>query len=448
MTITQRLADEVARSEFDDLPVEAVSVVKQALMDDIGVAMLAYEYLDQPLVCFAREVGGNREATVIGDGSLVSAGLAAGVNAEMASHSDFEESGPGVHAFSPIGQTALAMAERLHASGRDVITAIAVSYEINGRFARNLADTNPLIHLFPAHFRRHLIVNPALAAARMLRLDANAVNRVIGLAWTMVPPDMKHIYLTPRLDWPNSQHNLWSCQIGVQSALLVASGTGGPPDILDHGAADIYHLDRLDESPAPFHYLTNELNFKPWIGSYGFMGGMQIAGRMMARHRIDPSTIDHVIFRGSAVYNDPDSVFIDPEPDTAWKALGCVPWAIANVILGHPAGPDWLVPESLSDPERRALTRKVKLETSESPYVNEVEISAGGETYRGRIRREDYLGSPSNPMSYEQLEAKFIRNASVVVGESQAKEMAALIGALDQVDDIRQLTRLLAPTSQ
>ncbi len=444
MTITQRLAEEVARSEYDDLPVEAVSIVKQALMDDIGVAMLAHEYLDQPLVRFARAIGGNTEATLVGDGSLVSAGLAAGVNAEMASHSDFEESGPGVHAFSPIGQTAVAMAEREGASGRDVIAAIAVSYEINGRFARNLADTSPLIHLFPAHFRRHLIVNPALAAARMLRLDADAINRVIGLAWTMVPPDMKHIYLTPRLDWPNSQHNLWSCQIGIQSALLVASGTGGPPDILDHGAADIYCLSRLGESPAPFHYLTNELNFKPWIGSYGFMGGMQIAGRLVAEHRIDPSAIDHVTFRGSAVYNDPDSVFVDPEPDTAWKALGCVPWAIANVILGHPAGPDWLAPESLADPERRALTRRVRLETSESPYVNEVEIAAAGEVYQGRIRREDYLGSPRNPMSLEQLEAKFVRNASVVVGEPRAREMVDLLSALEEVADIRELTRLFS----
>ena len=442
MTTTQHLADEVARLEFDDLPVEAVSIVKRALMDDIGVAMLAYQYLDQPLVRFAREVGGNPEATVIGDGSRVSAGLAAGVNAEMASHSDFEESGPGVHAFSPIGQTALAVAEREGVSGRDVITAIAVGYEINGRFARNLADTSPLIHLFPAHFRRHLIVNPALAAARVLGLDADAINRVIGLAWTIVPPDMKHIYLTPRLDWPNSQHNLWSCEIGVQSALLVASGTGGPPDILDHGAADIYHLDRLKESPAPFYYLTHELNFKPWIGSYGFMGGMQVADRLMAEHRIDPVSIDEVVFRGSAVYNDPDSVFIDPEPDTAWKALGCVPWAIANVILGHPAGPDWLAPESLADPERRALTRKVRLETSESPYVNEVEISAGGETYEGRIRREDYLGSPRNPMSHEQLEAKFIRNATVVVGEPRARQIAAVLDALEEVEDIRDLTRL------
>ena len=41
MTITQHLAEEVARSEFDDLPMKAVSIVKQALMDDIGVAMLA-----------------------------------------------------------------------------------------------------------------------------------------------------------------------------------------------------------------------------------------------------------------------------------------------------------------------------------------------------------------------------------------------------------------------
>ena len=176
------------------------------------------------------------------------------------------------------------------------------------------------------------------------------------------------------------------------------------------------------------------------------MGGMQIAGRLTTQYRIEPSSIDRVVFRGSAVYNDPDSIFIDPEPDTAWKALGCVPWAIANVILGHPAGPDWLAPESLADPQRRALARRVRLETSESPYVNEVEISAGGETYRGRIRREDYLGSPRNPMTREQLEAKFVRNASVVVGDSRAREMAAVFGALEELDDIRKLTRLFSPS--
>lgn len=446
MSVTERLAAEVAGAEFDGLPPGAVGIVKRALMDDIGVALLAHEYLDQPLIGFARQVGGLPEATLLGDGGRVSAGLAAGVNAEMASHSDFEESGPGVHAFSPIGQTAVAMAERTGGSGRDVIAAIAVSYELNGRFARNLADTRPLIHLFPAHFRRHLIVNPALVAARMLGLDAAATNIVIGLAWTMVPPDMNHIYLTPRLGWPNSQHNLWSCQIGVQAALLVAAGSGGPPDILDHGASDIYSLDSLGASPTPWYYLTHELNFKPWIGSYGFMGAMQLADRLVTRHRIDPSSIDEVVFRGSAVYNDPDSVFIDPEPDTAWAALGCVPWAISNVILGHPAGPDWLAPGSLVDPIRRSLARRVRLETSESPYVNEVAIRAGGRTYRDRIRREDYLGSPRNPMSPEQLEAKFLRNASVAVGESRAQEMLVLLRSLEELDDIRRLTRYYSPS--
>ena len=159
----------------------------------------------------------------------------------------------------------------------------------------------------------------------MLGLDPDAANRAIGLAWTMVPPDMSHIYLTPRLGWLNSQHNLWSCQIGIQSAQLVAGGFGGPPDILDHGAAEIYDLASLAASPSPYYYLTHELNFKPWIGSYGFMGGMQLVDRLVTEHHLDHSAIESVVFRGSAVYNDPDSIFIDPSPDTAWKALGCVP---------------------------------------------------------------------------------------------------------------------------
>ena len=109
-----------------------------------------------------------------------------------------------------------------------------------------------------------------------------------------------------------------------------------------------------------------------------------------------------------------------------------------------PAGPDWLAAESLADPQRRDLARRVRLETSESPYVNEVAITAAGKTYRGRIRREAYLGSPRNPMTQDQLEAKFIRNASVVVGEPRARNMVGVLSALEGIDDIRELTRLFS----
>ena len=92
------------------------------------------------------------------------------------------------------------------------------------------------------------------------------------------------------------------------------------------------------------------------------------------------------------------------------------------------------------------MARRVSLEVSESPYINEVEISAGGETYRSRIRRADYLGSARNPLSQEQLEAKFLRNASGVVGESRARQLAERFAVLEELDGIRELTRLFLPS--
>lgn len=440
MSITQELSAEVAAVEFDDLPSAAVQRVKEALMDDVGIAFMAFGLLDQALVRFAAEVGGIPEATIIGAGTRVSAGLAAGVNAEMASHSDFEESGPGIHAFSPIGQTALAIGERVGASGKDVITAMAVSYEINGRLARNLLDETALIHLFPAHFRRHLVLNPAICAAKLLGLTSTGINQTIGLAWTMVPPDMRYIYLTPQLRWPNSQHNLWSCQLGVQAALLAKSGFGGPPDIIDHAGIEIYVLDSLLASPEPYYYVTRELNFKPWIGSYGFMGGMELAGKIAREHGLQASDIEAVIFRGSSVYSDPESMFVNTEPKDSWDALASVPWGIANVVLGHEPGPDWLDPATLDDPDRRALAKRVRLEAAESPYVNEVEIATTSSSYHERIRREDYLGTPARPLDQGQLEAKFLRTAGTVVSDRNASAMVELFNRLEDLEDLRELT--------
>ena len=118
---------------FEDIPREPVETIKRATLDNLAITFFSYDIVDRPFAALGRWLGRTPQATIVGDGGRVGAGLAAGINSQMASDSDFEEQGPGVHMFAPISAMALAVGEMVGASGREVITATALGYELNTR---------------------------------------------------------------------------------------------------------------------------------------------------------------------------------------------------------------------------------------------------------------------------------------------------------------------------
>ena len=111
-SITRRIAEEIVETTFDSIPRAAIQRIKWAIMDDVGAAFLGHQIFNKPLVGIVKQIGGAAESTIIGDGSKVPCAQGAAINAEMANTSNFEESGPGVHALSSIAQTALAWQNR------------------------------------------------------------------------------------------------------------------------------------------------------------------------------------------------------------------------------------------------------------------------------------------------------------------------------------------------
>src|SRR5947209_17673212 len=83
----------------------------------------------------ARERGGAPEATLWFDGGALPIADAARVNAVMsdAAASDDSDLRSIAHIGTIVSTTAIAMAERTGASGRDVLAAMVLGYEIAGR---------------------------------------------------------------------------------------------------------------------------------------------------------------------------------------------------------------------------------------------------------------------------------------------------------------------------
>ena len=53
-------------------------------------------------------------------------------------------------------------------------------------------------------------------------------------------------------------------------------------------------------------------------------------------------------------------------------------------------------------------------------------------------------GDAANPMSDEELEAKFLECASLALGEGRAKDALEMIRSLDRLEDVGRLTDTLA----
>ena len=457
MSVTQEMANQVVKANYEDIPPAAIERVKRGILDDIGIGFLGYHMDDRaaPFIEYAKEFGGGLpEATIIGDGTKVSCIFAAGVNAQMSSGTDFNETGPGGHPLSNIAQTGVAVGERVGASGREVITAVALGYEMNGRFSRSAFPLG-LIHgelpkrdaSFPGH-SRHFATTAAITASKLLGLDETQTNHAIGMAWQYGPvPSSTGLMLR------RGTFNLGACDWGIQAALLAQKGFEGPAGFIE---IESHHdLDSLIESPSPYYYPEIELQLKPWISSRGTQPGVTAFLEIVKEEGLKPEEIEEVRVKAKALYFQ--YPFDNPEPTAYWDASLSVQWQYAMLLLGVEPGAEWLKEERFKDPAAVALAKKVKIEnlprateiwesgvryTNEAP--NEVEVVARGRVYKKTKTYGDAPGSALNPMTKEHLEGKFKTQAAPVIGEAQSEELVGMLSGLQEHSDIRSITKLFA----
>lgn len=437
MSVTRALADEIVETTLGDIQGDAIEAIKRATLDNLAIAYFSYDLVDKPFVEFAKAAGGTPQATLVGDGAKVEAGLAAGINAQMASDSDYEETGPGVHMFAPISAAAIAVGEHVGATGSQVVTATAMGYEINTRIFDALKSTTRVFSVYYGHPRRQLYLNTAVVAAKLMGLDATTVERAIGLAWvTATPPRMEVTFGMGNENMYRVSPHLYACQIGLQATRLAAECGGGLPDILDRTAGDEYRLEDLANASGRFTSLTDRMSLKPRVGSWGFQGGLELVADIVEEQQLTADDIERVVYRGPDIYVP----FANPNPKTFWEAQGSIPLAIASLVLRIPSGKAWVDPPGLQEPARVALAQRVVVEAHEDPEVNEIELTASGSTTVRSIHRTKFHGSPHNPLTREDCETKFRTQAEPVIGHDRATAIIERVWSMEKLDDIRELT--------
>ena len=66
MSVTRNLAEEIVRTDRDCIPDDAADLVRSMLVDHVGIAFMGHRFTGEGLIGYARDLGGQEDATLLG----------------------------------------------------------------------------------------------------------------------------------------------------------------------------------------------------------------------------------------------------------------------------------------------------------------------------------------------------------------------------------------------
>ena len=227
MSVTKTLAQFIVDTRYDQLPAAVVDAAKVAILD--GVAnMLGGSTQDLAAIIgqYVKSLGGTPECAVIGWGFKTNAPSAAFANGVFGHCLDYEIQGfPPTHGTSSCLPAALALGETLHASGKTIIEAYVLGWEIQGRLrAASAPASNPAFH--PPG-----MVGPlggAAASAKVLGLDSHQTLMALGIAASRTGGLTANTGTMVKSTHPGN-----AARMGAESAMLAQMGYTSSETVLE-----------------------------------------------------------------------------------------------------------------------------------------------------------------------------------------------------------------------
>ena len=452
MKAADRLADYVWQARFGDFPAQVIVKAKELILDSVGCALGATQtQTGKTYVKLAAALGGPAEATVIGGRAKVSHPRAAFVNSHLANLLDFDDTHdvyPPGHPGCLIIPSALAVAEVVGASGKELLTSVVLGYEVTLRLGRALGS-----NLWQAgHLPLTSLVGPAVAAAKLLGLDGDMVRNTLDIltlqsGLTVAAPRRRKADISSSLTLGNLKGGYGkAAEQGVLAAWEAKAGLTGNAGLLDLDLTDWFLLGL----PVPgYDLLTDELGKAYWIMD------MSLKPTPSCRWTHPAITAVWQALDNRAVRADEVSEVIiigverlqRYEWDTMLEAQFSLPCALALAMVGAEPGPGWYTTGRFKEADIRELASRVTyvrdpeaeaLEIRDSRMTCAVEVVfEDGQTRSSRA--ESVKGAPDNPMSRDEVLAKFAANASFMTDV----QIDGVIGKVEDLEEMEEVGALL-----
>jgi 2-methylcitrate dehydratase PrpD len=234
MTITRELAAFLVRTRYEEIPSLAIDYAAMLISSTIASAAIGSKLESSRIVRnLVTQRGGVPESTVWFGGSLkLPVAAAARINALMsdAAASDDSDLRNSTHPGTTLAAASIAMAEHTGASGKEILTAIALGYEAAGRINTGLVPG--LVYEKGFHGSVVTIFGGAVASALLLKLDEEKMTHALALAATSVGG----LLVAAKTSAAREHHAGLAATLGVESAQLASMGYTAEEGVLEHPA--------------------------------------------------------------------------------------------------------------------------------------------------------------------------------------------------------------------
>jgi 2-methylcitrate dehydratase PrpD len=441
------LARFACETRFADLPAGVVEHCKLILSDTLAVIGAGMQQKEMKAFA-ARHLPGAApgDAWVIGtgkranplDAALLNA--AAGVWLELDEGHFYTNGHPGIHVIP----AALAQAQEHGLSGKDLLLAVVLGYEIAGRIGgayrmRVIVQTHGTFG----------VTGATVAAGRLSGLTREEMRQALNIAASTPLAGNRQTMLdgaTVRNYYP--AHAAFTGQMAVR---LVKSGFTGPIDAPSVTFGKILADDFSPERAATrlgswWLILENYIKLYPSARYvHGAIDALLDALSRVPARKLAPESVERVEVRGYRML-----VFCgEKRPKSMFGTRFSTPFSIAAILHHGRADLDVFGEEALANPAVLDLAGRVDM--IEVPEFNEgfparkpcrlKIILKNGTVYEGAC--DVPKGETGNPHAPSEIERKYYQLAAPIWGERRARELRELCLQLETVPDLREVARAM-----
>ncbi len=456
---TGRLAIWVAELTREQVPHEVVERAKHLLLDGLGCALVGAQ-LPWSRIATDAVLGleGKGDTPVIGTGQLTSAPAAAVLNGTFIQGFELDD----FHPLAPLHSCSLLIPALLSTAttrpetttGAEFLLAAIAGFEVGPRVGYTLHGTQMLDrgwHSGPV-FGTH---SAAMASGKLRGLPPAQLEDALGLAGTQSAGLMAAQYeaMSKRM------HHGLAARNGFYAAGLAAAGYTGIKRVFEREYGG--YLSVFGEGHDPdASLLTGELGQR-WetsiimVKSYAAMGGLHgaIDAARQLRSSVGPEDIANIsrvdITVGETIYKH--GWWQPQRPLTAIGAQMNIGYATAAALLDGNVLPEQFTPNRLDSEDIWSLIAATEVHLDESladaditeKFRTDVTVTTrDGTVHHARV--DVPHGAPTDPVTDDELVAKFHSLADRVTSRGRADAIEKAVVGLENLDDIGYLIDLLA----
>jgi len=443
----------VKAAQFNDFPEAVINRAKYLILDNIGCALGGTQTdIGKKYLRVSANWKGAPESTVMGIGTGVSCMNAAYVNAQLANVLDFDDTydlySPG-HPGNAIVQTAIALGEAVDASGEELLTAVILGYEVCLRIGRAEGPIDWQWSIDVDAMTR----GTTTVSSRLLKLDQEEICSAFRHVMELIFPPLRQKYDVPT-DTPvpetKSNFGLYAMR-GILAARLGQQKVTGWDTLLDGdlkkwylSGGEVEGYDILTGGLGKI-YRIMEVSFKPTPSCRLSHAPVTALWKALDHKPIKAKDIEQIVIKFVKRLDRPQwEIMME-----AQFSMQCV---ISLAALGVEPGPKWYTTGKFKEAEVRELAAKVKLEND--PEAEEMELREGKVKCTVTVKFKDgtvkkatihhVKGAPGNPMTEEELKAKFRANTIDIFSEDQVTRIIDTVLNLEKLPRVSDLTKLLS----